>query len=98
MGDPASLASGEASRPQTKWALGYLIGRARAFRSGNLPLQSVSGAARVAVRHGLSTADLNAHLAQWRLRCDPEGRITETNPHYSVKVATLECSPLKPLT
>jgi len=65
------------SRP--KWAVGYLVGRARAFRSGNVPWRAVEGAARLAVRHGVPPGAINLHLEEWGLRWDVHSGLREVN-------------------
>jgi len=57
------------------WALGYLRGRAEAFRRGRLTLANVRGAVRKALALGASYADVAALLAGHGLSWDVDHEI-----------------------
>jgi hypothetical protein len=57
------------------WALGYLRGRAEAFRRGRLTLANVQGAARKALSLGASYSDIANLLAAYGLAWDLEHEV-----------------------
>jgi hypothetical protein len=57
------------------WALGYLRGRADAFRRGRLTLASVRGAVRKAQALGANYADIANVLATYGLTWDVEHEV-----------------------
>ena len=57
------------------WALGYLRGRAEAFRRGRLTLSYVRGAVRKALALGTSYADVAHLLATYGLTWDVEHEV-----------------------
>ena len=54
-----------------KWALGYLAGRARAYRRGNQPLAAVTGAVRTARERGVTDDAIVEALQESSLSWDP---------------------------
>ena len=54
-----------------KWAIGYLNGRAKAFRSGNVTVADVSGAVGLALRYGAPPSAVADTLQMWQLMWDP---------------------------
>jgi hypothetical protein len=57
------------------WALGYLRGRAEAFRRGRLTLEYVRGAVRKALALGVDYSDIANVLAAYGLTWDVEHEI-----------------------
>jgi hypothetical protein len=78
------------SRP--KWALGYVDGRARAFRRGNQPLAAVLGSIQMARRRGVSDSAIAAILRQWDLSWDTATGSVVVLPHEAGRIAPPEPS------
>jgi hypothetical protein len=58
-----------------KWALGYLRGRIRGFARGNISLAMVQGASLLALRCGVSEAEINEVLERANLVWDPVSQL-----------------------
>jgi hypothetical protein len=54
-----------------KWAIGYLNGRAKAFRNGNVTIADVSGAVGLALRYDVPPNAITDTLQDWQLTWDP---------------------------
>jgi hypothetical protein len=54
-----------------KWAVGYLNGRAKAFRNGNVTIADVSGAVGLALRYDVPPGAIRDTLQNWQLTWDP---------------------------
>lgn len=56
------------------WARATLVGRANAWRRGNITLANLSGSVPVMLRHGMSLDDIVTLLATYGLRWDADAR------------------------